>query len=209
MLRIRSNMGFFGTKGLTTRNSIIRSGRISNSLDILCLSRLSAVQIKIRLKLNRLCFVQCQIWCFSALSGKYLRSEESDLVGILTRSRCYSCPGYLQVWSWFNQKSRHYPPDNIFSIISLLDFFFIAQGRVTPKWIFRSGLKLNSSDMLWLSLLPASLTKIQSKIKSLSSGQHFPHYKSMGISVAVETKVLIQSVPEPYAFFLPPKWCYK
>ena len=53
--------------------------------------------------------------------------------------------------------------------------FFIAQGQVTPKWIVRSGLKSNPSKILWLSSLPASLTKLPSKM--MSSGQHFPHYK--------------------------------
>ena len=43
-----------------------------------------------------------------------------------------------------------------------------------------SAPKSNSSNILWLSSLLASLTKIQSKMKSLSSGQHFP--KLMGPS---------------------------
>ena len=62
-----------------------------------------------------------------------------------------------------------------------MEKIFIAQGQVTPKWISRSGPKSNSCEILWLSLLPASLTKIRSKMKSLSPpGQHFPHYKSIG-----------------------------
>ena len=32
----------------------------------------------------------------------------------------------------------------------------------------------------FMAVLPANLTTIRSKMKSLSSGQHFPHYKSMG-----------------------------
>ena len=100
-------------------------------------------------------------------------------------------------------------PENIFSIIR--EFFFVVQGRVSQKWIVRSGLKSNSSEILWLSSLPASMTKIRScryprsnmgffgtkgkilclsylqvqwrsdkKMKTLSIGQHFPQYKSMG-----------------------------
>ena len=38
----------------------------------------------------------------------------------------------------------------------------------------------NSSEILWLPLLPASMRNIQSKMKSLSIGQHFHHYKYMG-----------------------------
>ena len=37
---------------------------------------------------------------------------------------------------------------------------FVAQGRVTPKWISRSGPKSSSCKILWLSLLPATLTKL-------------------------------------------------
>ena len=58
--------------------------------------------------------------------------------------------------------------------------FFVAQGRVTPKWINRSVPKSNSCEIVSLSLLPASLMKIWSKINSLSFGQHFPYYMSMG-----------------------------
>ena len=87
---------------------------------------------------------------------------------------------YLQVWRWFYQKGRHYPPNNIFSIISLWQTFFMAQGQVTQKRIVWSGWKSNSANILWLSSLPANLTKIQLKMKSLSSEQHFPRYNSMG-----------------------------
>ena len=57
---------------------------------------------------------------------------------------------------------------------------FDPQGQVTPKWIVWSGRNLNSSKILWLPLLPASMRNIQSKMKSLSIGQHFHYYKYMG-----------------------------
>ena len=40
---------------------------------------------------------------------------------------------------------------------------FVAQRRVTPKWIVRPGPILNLVKILWLSLLPASLMKSRSK----------------------------------------------
>ena len=40
--------------------------------------------------------------------------------------------------------------------------------------------KSNFSEILCLSSLSASLMKIRSKMKSLSSRQHFPHYMSVG-----------------------------
>ena len=35
--------------------------------------------------------------------------------------------------------------------------------------------------LLWLTLLPARMKKILSKLKTLERSQHFSHYKSMGI----------------------------
>ena len=39
--------------------------------------------------------------------------------------------------------------------------------------------KFKLRQALWLSLLPARMNKIQSKMKALESSQHFSHYKSM------------------------------
>ena len=58
--------------------------------------------------------------------------------------------------------------------------FFGTQERATPKSIVQCGRKSNLSEILWLSWLPASLKTVHSKVKALSSGQHFLHYKSMG-----------------------------
>ena len=48
------------------------------------------------------------------------------------------------------------------------------QGHVTPKWLIRSSRNSNSSEILWLSWLPASLTKIWSKMNELAWRHHFP-----------------------------------
>ena len=55
MCRTKSNMGVFGTKGQVTPEAMVRSGRNSNSCEILCLSRLSTSFIKFQLELSRLC----------------------------------------------------------------------------------------------------------------------------------------------------------
>ena len=49
--------------------------------------------------------------------------------------------------------------------------FSDAQGQLTPK----------SSKLYWLTLLPARMKKIHSKMKALEWSQRFSHYKSMGI----------------------------
>ena len=124
-------------------------------------------------------------------------------------------------------KMKCYHADSIFPIICVTE----TKWQVTLMWIVWSDPKTNLSKILWLSSLPASLmkiwskmkllssrhflmslrlsravthancgkwakiklvlsllpalesaslTKIQSKMKSLSSRQHFPHYMSMG-----------------------------
>ena len=54
------------------------------------------------------------------------------------------------------------------------------QLTATPKSLVRSGRISNSSEMLWMSLLPARMKKIRSKMKALECSQHFPHYNPMG-----------------------------
>ena len=50
-----------------------------------------------------------------------------------------------------------------------------AQGRITPKWIIRPGPQSNSFELLCLSSLPESLTKIQSKVIEKSWRHHLFH----------------------------------
>ena len=71
-----------------------------------------------------------------------------------------------------------------FSHYKSMGIFTDAQGQLTPQSLVRSGRISNSSEMLWMSSLPASMKKIRSKIKALEWTQHFPHYNSM---VAMET----------------------
>ena len=133
---------------------------------------------------------------------------------------------------------------------------------LSPKWLIPSSRNSNSSEILWLSWLPASLMKIRSNMNELAWRRHFPiislweifrcsraansivsgpiwlkvkllrdfmhvlvtcKYKKnqiknnrekvatsfsplsqWALSVAMETRVLIQSVPKPYATFPQP-----
>ena len=67
-----------------------------------------------------------------------------------------------------------------FSHYKSMGIFPDAQGQLTPQSLVRSGRISNLSEMLWMSLLPASMKKIQSKMKALEWSQHFPHYNPMG-----------------------------
>ena len=67
-----------------------------------------------------------------------------------------------------------------FSHYKSMGIFQNAQGQLTPQSLVESGPYSNSSEILWLSSLPASMKKIQSKMKALDRTQHFPHYNPMG-----------------------------
>ena len=52
-----------------------------------------------------------------------------------------------------------------------MQIFYDAQGELTPQSEVGSILNSNSSKLLWLSLLPARMKKIQSKLKALAWSQ--------------------------------------
>ena len=68
----------------------------------------------------------------------------------------------------------------MFPIISLWDCFSDAQGQRTPQLLVESGRNSNSSEILWLSSLPARMKKFRPKIKVARVLTRFPHYKPMG-----------------------------
>ena len=63
-----------------------------------------------------------------------------------------------------------------FPIISLWEIFF--SGSILPK--FQLVQNSNSSEILCMSSLPASIKRIGSKTTEKRWRHHFPHYKSMG-----------------------------
>ena len=56
-----------------------------------------------------------------------------------------------------------------------------AQGQITLVLVVVSGRILNSSKLSCMSLVPARMRMIKSKMKELECSQDFSHYKSMGI----------------------------
>ena len=58
--------------------------------------------------------------------------------------------------------------------------FSDAQGQITLELVDVSGQYLNSSKLSCMSLLPAKMKMIESKIKELEWSQHFFHYNSFG-----------------------------
>ena len=53
--------------------------------------------------------------------------------------------------------------------------FSDAQGQLTLEWVVVSGRNLNSSKLLCMSLLPARMRMIKSKMKELECSQDFSH----------------------------------
>ena len=93
---------------------------------------------------------------FAAFKGKQFWSQWTYVAGIQTRPRDTFFPLYVY------------------------GNFLDAQGHLTPMKVARSGRNSNSSETLCLTSLPASLTKIESKLKGLARRYCFLHYKSMG-----------------------------
>ena len=74
--------------------------------------------------------------------------------------------------------------------------FSDAQGQLTPQSVVESCRISNSSKPLMLSSLPATMKKIQSKMKELECSQDFPHYRSMGIFSDAQGQLTPQSLVE-------------
>ena len=60
-----------------------------------------------------------------------------------------------------------------FSHYKSMGIFTDVQGQLTPQSLVRSGRISNSFETLWMSLLPASMKKIRSKMKALEWTQHY------------------------------------
>ena len=65
-------------------------------------------------------------------------------------------------------------------VFTLYIDFSDTQGQITPDSVVGSGRNLNSFKLSCISLLPARMEMIQSKMKGLKSCTRFSHYKSMG-----------------------------
>ena len=77
---------------------------------------------------------------------------------------------------------------------TLYSNFSDSQGQITLKFVLVSGRNLNSFKLLCMSLLPARMWMIESKIKELEYSQDFSHYKSMGIFPDAQGQLTPQSL---------------
>ena len=72
--------------------------------------------------------------------------------------------------------------------------FSDAQGQITPESVVVSGQNLNSFKLSCMSLSPARMKMIQSKMKGLEWSKQFSHYKSMEIFPDAQGQLTLQSL---------------
>ena len=104
-----------------------------------------------------------------SVSGRNLNSSKPTCMS--------SLPARMRM---IDSKMKELECSQDFSHYKSMGIFPDAQGPLTPQSLVRSGRISNSSEMLWMFSLPASMKKIQSKMKALEWTQHFPHYNPMG-----------------------------
>ena len=94
-----------------------------------------------------------------------------------------------------------------FLIISLWEFFR-PQGQLTALSVVRSGRNSNSSEILCMSSLPASIKRIGSKTIEKRGTHHFPHYKSMGAFCCHGNQSFDPIWRKTLCSLSPTQWCY-
>ena len=72
--------------------------------------------------------------------------------------------------------------------------FSDAQGQINLELVAVSGRNLNSSKLLCMSLLPARMRMIDSKMKELECSQDFSHNRSTGIFPDTQGQLTPQSL---------------
>ena len=121
-------------------------------------------------------------------SGRNLNSSKlSCMSSLLARMRMIDS----------NMKELEWSQD--FSHYKSMEIFQIAQGQLTPQSLVRSGRISNSSEILWMFSLPASMKKIRSKMNI------FPIITLWELFDAMETRVPILPGPKPNATNPPPQ----
>ena len=91
-----------------------------------------------------------------SVSGRNLNSSKLSCMS--------SLPARMRM---IDSKMKELECSQDFSHYKSMGIFPDAQGQLTPQSLVRSGRISNSSEMLWMFSLPASMKKIRSKMKAL------------------------------------------
>ena len=106
--------------------------------------------------------MQGQILVLVVISGRNLNSSNLSCMS--------SLPARMRL---IKSKMKELECSQDFSYYKSLGIFPDAQGQLTPQSLVRSGRIWNSSEMLWMSSLPANMKKILSKIEALECSQFY------------------------------------
>ena len=166
-------MGFFpDAQGQLTLQSTVRSGQISNSSKTLWLFSLPVKKEDPIKKRGARVFttlyinfsdVQGQITLvLLVVSGQNLKSFKLSCMS--------SLPARMRL---IKIKMKELECSQDFSHYKSIGIFPDAQGQLTPQSFVQSGRISNSSEMLEMSSLPASIKKIRSNIAALECSQHY------------------------------------
>ena len=104
------------------------------------------------------------------VSGRNLNSSKLPCI--------FSLPARMRM---IDSKMKELECSQAFSHYKSMGIFPDAQGQLYPQSSVRSSRISNSSEMLWMFSLPASMKKIRSKMKALECSQHFPLYNPTGV----------------------------
>ena len=111
---------------------------------------------------------------FSDAQGQ-ITLESMVVSGRNWNSSKLSCMSLLPIrMKMIHTKMKELEWSQHFSHYKSMGIFPDAQGQVTQQSVFQFGRISNSSVMFWLSLLPASMKKILSKMKVQVCSQDFP-----------------------------------
>ena len=161
-----------------TLQSTVRSGQISNSVETLWLSSLPAKEDLIK---NRGARVFTTLYInFSDAQGQ-ITLELVAVSGRKLNSSKLSCMSSLPArMRMIDSKMKELECSQDFSLYKSMGIFPDAQGQLTTQSFVRSGRISNSSEMLSMFSLPASMLKIRSKMRALECSQQFSNYIHMG-----------------------------
>ena len=97
-----------------------------------------------------------------AVSGRNMKSHKLSCMS--------SLPARMRM---IDSKMKELECSQDFSHYKSMGNFPDAQGQLTLQSMVRSGHISNSVETLWLSILPAIMKKIRSKMKALECSQHY------------------------------------
>ena len=162
------SMGIFpDAQGQLTLQSVVRSGQISNSSETLWLTSLPAKMKKILSKIEAL---ECSQH-YTSIVFRRARADDSGVGGgIWSKFELIQAFMHVPVTCKNeddDSKMKELECSQDFSHNKPMGIFPDPQGQLTPQSLVRSGRISNSSEILWMFSLPASMKKMRSKMKAL------------------------------------------